>query len=60
MYQRKTKDVWKIMTNYGTGWETESEYDNEKEAITDMKEYKLAVSHYGGEVKLIKTRERLV
>ena len=26
-YVRKTKDVWCIQTNWGYGWEVESEYD---------------------------------
>ena len=28
-YQRKTKDVWCIETNWGYGWEVESEYDKD-------------------------------
>ncbi len=45
-YQRKTKDVWCIYTNYGYGWECESEYDKRdydnprKSAYTDANEYR--------------------
>ena len=37
-YERKTQDIWCIDTNYGYGWETESEYT--KSAYEDAKEYK--------------------
>lgn len=47
-YQRKTKDVYVIETNYGYGWEEESEYDKDdyenprKAAYEDAKEYRIA------------------
>ena len=60
-YVRKTRDVWCIDTNYGYGWETESEYTKEdyenprKSAYEDAKEYRLA----GAAVRVIKRRERI-
>ena len=45
-YERKTQDIWCIDTNYGYGWETESEYTKDdyenpkKSAYEDAKEYK--------------------
>lgn len=36
MYQRKTRDRWDLVTNYGYGWETEvSEY-----SLKEIKERK--------------------
>ena len=60
-YVRKTKDVYCIETNYGYGWETESEYDQNdyenpmKSAYEDAKEYRLA----GAMVRVVKRRERI-
>ena len=59
MYQRKTKDVWHIELNYGYGWESESEYDNPKDAKADLAEYKEHARHYGASCRLRKTRERI-
>lgn len=45
-YVRKTKDVYCIYTNYGYGWECESEYDDrdypnpKKSAHIDANEYR--------------------
>ena len=64
-YQRKTKDVWCIETNYGYGWEIESEYDKDdyeypyRSAREDLKEYRLHMASYGGCVRLRKRREKL-
>lgn len=61
-YQRKTKDVWHIETNWGYGWETESTYDHDdyenpsKAAHEDAKEYRLA----GAKTRVVMKRERLV
>ena len=66
VYQRKTKDIWCIETNYGYGWETESEYDKDdyenpcKAAKADLKEYRLLVANYGGDCRLTKRREKIV
>lgn len=60
-YQRKTKDVWHIETNWGYGWETESSYDHDdyenpkKSAYEDAKEYRLA----GAMARVVKRRERI-
>ena len=60
-YVRKTRDVWCIDTNWGYGWETESEYtkddykDPKLSAHQDAKEYRLA----GAAVRVVKRRERI-
>lgn len=58
-YQRKTKDVWVIESNYGYGWEEESTYDDYDAAKADLKEYRIAVSHHFGVCRLNKKRERI-
>ena len=60
-YIRKTKDVWCIDTNWGYGWETESEYDSDdydnpkKSAYEDAKGYREA----GAMARVVKRRERI-
>lgn len=60
-YIRKTRDVWCIDTNWGCGWETESEYtkddyaDPKLSANRDAREYRLA----GAAVRVVKRRERI-
>lgn len=60
-YQRKTKDVWCIDTNWGYGWETESTYDKEdyenpkRSAYEDAKGYREA----GAIARVVKRRERI-
>ena len=39
-YQRKTKDVYNLMSNYGYGWEIELTEDTKKEAFERLKEYR--------------------
>lgn len=57
-YQRKTKDVYCIETNWGYGWEVESEYDKDdyenplKAACEDELEYMLA----GAATRIVKRR----
>lgn len=58
-YKRKTKDVWCIETNYGYGWEVESEYDEYDQAKADLKEYRLHTSNYGGSARLTYRREKI-
>ena len=64
-YKRKTKDVWCIDTNYGYGWETESEYDKDdyenprKAAYEDAKGYREMMRSYGGQVRIVKRREKI-
>lgn len=61
-YKRKTRDVWCIDTNYGYGWETESEYTKndypnpKRSAYQDAKEY----ARLGCSVRIVKRRERIV
>ena len=59
-YVRKTRDVWCIDTNYGYGWETESRYDTWAEAKRDIGEYRLHMSSYGGQARIVKRREKIV
>lgn len=59
-YQRKTKDVWVIETNYGYGWEEESRYDTWAELQTDIHEYRVCVWHNGGICRIRKRREMIV
>lgn len=40
MYQRKTRDRWDIVTNYGYGWECECSEYTWKEAKQTAKEYR--------------------
>lgn len=60
-YKRKTKDVWCIDTNWGSGWETESRYDKDdyenprKSAREDAKEYRLA----GAMTRIVCRREKI-
>lgn len=39
-YQRKTRDRYDIMTNYGYGWECETSDDTYKEAKETAKTYR--------------------
>lgn len=59
MYKRKTKDVWIIETNYGYGWESESEYDNYEDAKKDLKDYREHTTHYGGQCRIKSRREKI-
>lgn len=56
MYQRKTRDRWDIMTNYGYGWECECSEYSYKEARQTLKEYRENIS---GAVRLEKHREKI-
>lgn len=53
-YIRKTKDIYIIMTNYGTGWEEESTAKTYQEAKEQAKEYKATA--YRPQVRIIKRR----
>lgn len=55
-YERKTKDIYNIVTNYGYGWEVECTEDTYKEAKQRLKEYR---ENTNAQVKLEKKRERL-
>lgn len=56
MYQRKTRDRWDIMTNYGYGWDCECSEYSYKEARQTLKEYRENIS---GAVRLEKHREKI-
>jgi hypothetical protein len=51
--------MWYIQTNYGYGWEDESEYDNRADAKADLAEYKVHMIHYNGSVRLVHRREKI-
>ncbi len=53
-YQRKTRDRWDIMTNYGYGWECENSEYTRADARRSLKEYR---ENCGGTVRLEKHRE---
>lgn len=53
-YIRKTKDIYIIITNYGTGWEEESTAETYQEAKEQAKEYKATA--YRPQVRIIKRR----
>lgn len=55
-YQRKTRDRWDIMTNYGYGWECENSEYTWKDAKRSYKEYRENIQ---GAVKLEKHREKI-
>lgn len=59
-YVRKTRDVYCIETNYGYGWEIESEYNTFKESKADLPEYRIAVRPHFGVARIKKRRERIV
>ena len=40
VYQRKTKDVYNLVSNYGYGWEIELTEYTKKEALDRLKEYR--------------------
>ena len=57
-YQRKTRDRWDIMTNWGYGWECECSEYTHKEAKEQLKCYKdNADGRFS--VKLEKHREQI-
>ena len=56
---RKTRDVWCIETNCGYGWDEECRYDTFEEAKNDIKEYRLYISAYYGQVRIVKRREKI-
>lgn len=55
-YQRKTRDRWDIMTNYGYGWECECSEYALKEAKQTAREYR---ENIRGLVRIEKHREKL-
>lgn len=57
MYQRKTRDVWCLMSNYGYGWECELTETTKADAMAQMKCYKENCP--GASYKVVKKRERV-
>lgn len=55
-YQRKTRDRWDIMTNYGYGWECECSEYTWKEAKQTYREYR---ENIRGAVRIEKHREKI-
>lgn len=55
-YQRKTRDRWDIMTNYGYGWECECSEYTWKEAKQTAKEYR---ENTRAAVRIEKHREKI-
>ena len=55
-YQRKTRDIWVLVSNYGYGWEEECAWDTYAEAKADLKAYR---ENGGGSYYLKKKRERI-
>lgn len=53
-YIRTTKDIYIILTNYGTGWEEESRAETYQEAKEQAQEYKATA--YRPQVRIIKRR----
>lgn len=57
-YQRKTRDRWDIMTNYGYGWECENSEYTRADAARSLREYKEnSCGRYA--VRLDKRREKI-
>ena len=54
MYQRKTRDCWDLMTNYGYGWECEVSEYSRKEILERKKEYE---ENTKALIKVVKRRE---
>ena len=57
-YERKTRDRWDIMTNYGYGWECECSKYTFKDAMTTKREYMANASGLIG-IRLEKHREKI-
>jgi hypothetical protein len=55
-YKRKTQDLFVIVSNYGYGWEATTASDCRREAINDLKAYRINQPQYAH--RLIKRRER--
>lgn len=54
--ERKTKDRWDIMTNYGYGWECENSEYTLADAKRSLKEYRENIK---GQCRLEKHREKI-
>jgi hypothetical protein len=55
-YKRKTQDFFVIVSNYGYGWEDTTASECRKEAINDLKAYRINQPQYIH--RIIKRREK--
>ena len=56
MYERKTRDRWDLMSNYGYGWECECSDYTYAEARQTLKEYR---ENGNGNYRIEKHREKI-
>ena len=56
-YQRKTRDIWKLMVDYGQGWECELTEFTRAEAKQRLKEYRENCPQYPA--RIVMGRERI-
>lgn len=56
-YQRKTRDIWKLMVDYGKGWEHEITEFTRAEAKQRLKEYRENCPQYPA--RIVMDRERI-
>lgn len=56
-YQRKTRDEWHFLANYGGGWEHELTEDTRAEARQRLREYRENAPYYA--YRIVKRRVRL-
>lgn len=56
MYERKTRDRWDLMSNYGYGWECECSDYTYAEARQTLKEY---LENGNGNYRIEKHREKI-
>ncbi len=59
VYWTDTDMKYAIETNYGYGWEVESEYDTLEAAQADLEEYQLMTKAYGGSARIVESEETL-
>lgn len=59
MYQRKTKDEYTLLGNYGHGWEELTSEDSRIEILKRLREYK-ENDYYSRGFKIIKKRVKKV
>ena len=57
MYQRKTKDIYELWTNYGYGWECEVCEETRTEIRQRYKEYR---ENTNAQLQIKKRREKII
>lgn len=55
-YQRKTKDEWAILGNYGYGWDVECYCDDYQDAKATLKAYRENCRDAMFKLKLVRTK----